>query len=229
VIVLGQDTTDRPTSTGRWRYVVGLAIVGVIWYFPFVRHERVPLLGAFDLGIHELGHLLASPLGRTPTLLAGSVSQVLVPLALAAYFLFGRRDLLAGGVVLAWAGSSAWDVYRYILDAPYTALQLLGDAPATMHDWAQLLGGWGLVDQAHVIAKGVWYAGAVLIGIGGLACVTGMFWDDVARRREDARVRALEDRKKRLPVHRPRSVPSQAGKGTIAHAPEDASSKDALR
>ena len=107
-----------------------------------LRGERVPLLAGADLGFHELGHLVAYVLdGVLPwpevlTAAAGSVFQVGVPLGLALYFLAARRDHRGAGVCLAWAATAAADVGRYIADAPYETLPLLGGK----HDWATILG-----------------------------------------------------------------------------------------
>lgn len=85
--------------------------------FSFVRGARVPLLGLVDLGFHELGHLLTYPLPDVVTAAMGSVTQALVPLGLATYFLLIRRDLVGGSVCLGWAATSAQDVSVYIADA----------------------------------------------------------------------------------------------------------------
>ena len=107
-----------------------------------LRGQRVPLLAGADLGFHELGHLLcyafdaAMPWPELLTAAAGSIFQIGVPLALAVYFLAARRDHRGAGVCLAWAATSTADVARYVADAPYERLPLIGGK----HDWATILG-----------------------------------------------------------------------------------------
>jgi hypothetical protein len=127
----------------RWRRdAVALGGCAVLWWFG-MRGTRVPLLGAADLGFHELGHAVcyvmdaALPWPEVVTAAAGSVFQIAVPLVLAAYF-FGARsgDRLAGSLCLAWAATATADVARYVRDAPHELLPLIGGK----HDWATILG-----------------------------------------------------------------------------------------
>jgi hypothetical protein len=103
---------------------------------------RVPILSSADLGFHELGHLVCYaidtvlPWPEALTAAAGSFAQLAVPVGLAAYFAFRRRDSAGVSICLAWAATSAADVARYIADAPYERLPLLGGK----HDWATILG-----------------------------------------------------------------------------------------
>src|SRR4051812_33806951 len=106
-----------------------------------LRGQRVPLLSMADLGFHELGHLVCYaidtvlPWPVALTAAAGSVAQVGVPVGLATYFLVARRDSVGGAVCLAWGATAAADVARYIADAPYQRLPLIGGE----HDWATVL------------------------------------------------------------------------------------------
>jgi hypothetical protein len=107
-----------------------------------MRGGRVPLLAGVDLGFHELGHMVCYildaflPWPQIVTAAAGSGFQVGVPLGLAAYFLAFRRDRAGGAICLAWAATAALDVARYIADAPFEDLPLIGGK----HDWAYILG-----------------------------------------------------------------------------------------
>jgi hypothetical protein len=113
----------------------------VLWHFG-MEGERVPILSAADLGFHELGHLVCYaidtvlPWPEALTAAAGSFAQIAVPVGLAAYFWLRRRDTAGVSVCLAWAATSAADVARYIADAPFERLPLLGGK----HDWATILG-----------------------------------------------------------------------------------------
>lgn len=130
-----------------------------------LRGARVPLLGWADLGFHELGHLVAYvcgaflPWAEVLTALAGSLAQVAVPLGLATYFLQWRHDRAGGAVCLAWAATSLHDVARYVADAPYERLQLIGGE----HDWAFVLAGH--LDRAADLASALRAVGFLLLGL----------------------------------------------------------------
>jgi hypothetical protein len=142
-----------------------------------MRGERVPLLGLVDLGFHELGHLVCYllPVGDLVTAAAGSFTQVAVPVGLAAYFLAARRDHGGAAVCMAWAATSALDASRYIADAPYERLPLLGGD----HDWAFFFSADGIdaMDRAaavaHVVSTLAWllFVGSFVVAI----------WPSVAR------------------------------------------------
>ena len=145
------------------RLVGAMAACAVIGWFPYVRGTEVPLLGLFDFGIHELGHLLFIWAGHTVHFLAGSVLQVAVPAGLAVLFwLWGNLPAVA--VTTAWAGASLHDVSVYVADAPFQRLVLWGGG---QHDWATLLGDWGLIGAAGGIA-------ATLSVLGGLLVLAAM-------------------------------------------------------
>lgn len=148
------------------RYLAGLVACLVMGTVAFVADRPVPLLAAADLGFHELGHLVAIPLGQVIHFLAGSVTQVLVPAGLAGYFLL-RKEFLGTGLCLAWAGTSAHNASVYIADAPYERLPLIGGH----HDWAFLLGRWDALEAAGTVAGGVRGLGLVLVLAGVAACV----------------------------------------------------------
>jgi hypothetical protein len=154
-----------------WRYVAGIAACLLLGWFAFVRGTRVPLLGLVDLGFHELGHLVTYVAPDVVTAAMGSITQLAVPLGLAGYFAW-RRDLMAGGVCLAWAATSAQDVSVYVGDAPFQRLQLIGGE----HDWAYLLGPQhlDLLHRAGTIAGVVKGVGALLLVTGIAACGVGL-------------------------------------------------------
>jgi hypothetical protein len=140
---------------------VGALACLVLAWFAFVRGTRVPLLSLVDLGFHELGHMLTMWAPRVVYFAMGSVAQVAVPLALAAYFLWMVRDPIGAGVCLAWAGTSAQNVSLYIADAPYQRLPLLGG----LHDWATILG------PEHLDMLGAAGAIAAAVRVFGLLCL----------------------------------------------------------
>lgn len=150
--------------------MAAVAACAVMGWFAFVAGARVPLLAHFNLGMHELGHMLAMPLPTMVMFIMGSVAQVAVPLGLASYFLL-RHDRAAGAFTLGWAGISTWEVSVYIADAPYERLQLIGGR----HDWAYLLGrdGWDALTAAGTIAAWVKGLGMLLVVAGVVVAMRG--------------------------------------------------------
>jgi len=147
--------------------VLGCMVLG--WFA--LQNARVPLLTYVDLGFHELGHLVSYPLpvGELVTAAAGSVVQVAVPLGLALYFLLWRFDHAGAAICSAWAATSAMDVSRYIADAPYERLELLGGD----HDWAFFFSADGIdaMDRAASVANNVASLGWVLLLAGFVTAV----------------------------------------------------------
>ncbi len=147
----------------------------VCGYFAFVRSHRVPLVSLADLGFHELGHLVMYilPISQILTAAMGSIMQCAVPLGLAAYFGWWRRDNVGMVACLAWASTNFQDASVYIADAPYERLQLIGGE----HDWAFVLGSQGLhrMQDAARIASTVRGTGVVILLIAVVLAVAGLF------------------------------------------------------
>lgn len=152
------------------RSLGGAVLAAIIGWFPFIAGREVPLLDQFDLGIHELGHMLVMFGPELWHFLAGSILQVAVPLGLAAYFWFSQRNWVASGIVMAWAGTSAYDVAVYAADAPYQSLPLIGGG---QHDWAYILGprGFNAIDSAATVAGIIEGVGAIMVVAGILLCL----------------------------------------------------------
>ena len=150
-------TNRRPAA------FAALAWCALAGWIAFVRGTRVPLLWCVDLGFHELGHLIMYiiPINEALTAAMGSINQCAVPLGIALYFYFWRRDTIAGSVCLAWAATNFQDASVYIADAPYQRLQLIGGE----HDWAAVLGPdhLNMLQDAHMIATVVRDTGLVLL------------------------------------------------------------------
>lgn len=136
--VSATDARSHPL-VGFARPGAAMVAVAVLAWFPVVVGGRVPLLGYFDLGMHELGHLLTIPLPQPLNAAAGSFTQLAVPLVLAGYFWLSRGERLSAAVCIAWCGANLYDVAVYVADAPYQRLPLLG-GDNVYHDWAYLLG-----------------------------------------------------------------------------------------
>ena len=133
----------RPATsswTRTWQWVVAAGVTVLLAWLTYSRGGWVPVLSAFDLGVHEFGHLLTA---WAPALLcsfAGSAAQVAAPLLLGAYF-WWRRDQLAVILMVAWAAENLHNVSVYIGDAQVMILPLFGDdGSGAGHDWHNILG-----------------------------------------------------------------------------------------
>ena len=188
-------TTERAS----WHLAAGIGGALFLLFWPFVLDRRVPLLGWVDLGFHELGHMIAIPLGTVIHFLAGSVTQMAVPLGLGVYFWVRQRDHLSTGLMMAWAAASWQDVSVYVADAPFERLQLIGGD----HDWAFLLHRWDMLDQAAGIASMVKFSG-LLIGIAGVGVIAAPLMS-MWRARERADV--IQERFANAPVRPPKNPP----------------------
>jgi hypothetical protein len=131
-----------------------------------------------NLAIHEAGHLIALPLGEVPTILGGSVLQVLLPVALAAESWWRRHDGFGAGLVLLWAAESMANVSVYIADASARSLPLLTDDPDT-HDWWQLLDRWDALEHDSTIA-GIVHGAGWLVALCGVALGALALWRPAA-------------------------------------------------
>jgi hypothetical protein len=134
----------------RWRDVLALAVCVVLGGLAFSVAPRVPGLAVVDLGFAQLGHLVAATVGAALgdadllVAVAGPLTQVAVPLALALRFLSSRWERPAGALCLAWAAASLTAVAADVTDAAGGAT-----AGSGAHDWSVLLGSGGLVPLAR--------------------------------------------------------------------------------
>ncbi len=177
------------------RPFLAAAAVAALLVRAFVFDAHIPLLSYVDLGFHELGHMLAIPLGTVVHFLAGSATQMAVPLGLATYFWLKTRDAAAAGLMLGWGATSFQNTSVYIADAPTRFLPLIGGT----HDWWFLLGRWDALHLADGLAGMVWFVG-LLVGLSGLAIALRdpfLAWrhaareDAIAERFADAPVREV--------------------------------------
>ena len=118
--------TDASAVTGRNIRLVGVVLLAWLGWSAFhSEYGRLPLLGDVDVAIHESGHIIFMPFGRTMTILGGSLWQVVFPLVFAAYFLRWRRDMFAAMVCVWWSALNLLDVSIYCADSRAGQLMLL--------------------------------------------------------------------------------------------------------
>lgn len=119
-----------------------------------------------NLAFHEAGHLFFSPFGSTLGYLGGTILQLLVPIGLAAYFLYRRNEPFPAAICLWWFGENFINIAIYMADARSLALPLVGGGD---HDWNELFYRWGaLTGPAVERISGATHAAGLLVMILGL-------------------------------------------------------------
>lgn len=118
-----------------------------------------------NLYIHEAGHLIFKIFGRTIYFLGGSLTQILIPLALV--LVIARQRNWYIGAAGFWLGENFVNVSVYIKDAPFRELRLIGRG--LIHDWNWLLS--NNLDIAEPLASIVFIIGifvcaaSIVVGI----------------------------------------------------------------
>jgi hypothetical protein len=146
-----------PVIDRRWR--AALTLVLAIYGFLCLRNPgEYRWLDSLDLAIHETGHLVFLIGGETLTIMGGTLFQLIVPAAFAVA-LWRTGDRHGATVPLWWMGQNCWNISVYIRDARAQELPLVGGGE---HDWAALLGQWGLMSQDGQIADAVHLLGVLI-------------------------------------------------------------------
>jgi hypothetical protein len=140
---------------------LGLALMAALAIYG-VAYMRDPggghLIDAINLAIHETGHLVFAVFGEVIAALGGTLFQLIIPLTFCVYFL-RRGDRLGAATCLWWTAINCFNISVYVADARSQELDLVGGGE---HDWAFLLGEWGLLQSDHGIARAWRAVGFVL-------------------------------------------------------------------
>lgn len=158
-------TTSEPARLAGTAYArLALTVALALYSIPLSRHpEAGSLLDSVDLAIHETGHLVFGPFGDVIQFAGGTLFQLIVPSVFVWYFV-RRRDLHAATVPLWWVAQNCWNISVYVRDARTQELPLVGGGE---HDWAFLLGHFGLLAHDQGIGRAVH-------AIGMLLCLTAI-------------------------------------------------------
>jgi hypothetical protein len=165
----------REHSTGYdwfWRLIIlagfGYIFLGAVGKLELESVRNTPL-GLFDLGIHELGHIIFIPFGEFMTIAGGSIFQCLFPLLWLAVCM-RKRWHFAASMMLVWFAYNLFDVAVYAADARARVLPLatFSNDYDSAHDWYQLLSRTGKLQYDTAIAHGLQVAGTIC-GFVGLA------------------------------------------------------------
>ena len=132
------------------------------------------LFKGLNLGFHEMGHVIFSPLGEFMAVAGGSIFQCLVPL-LSTLMFVRQRDYFGIAVCFGWLSTNLFDVAIYAGDARALALPLVTPfkgGEETIHDWNYIL------DRLNMMQYDYLFAGALrlLAVISTLFCLTLGLW-----------------------------------------------------
>jgi hypothetical protein len=161
---------------GRWWFP---RLLFLAWFaYMLVRYLNDPayhvLFSAINLGIHEIGHILWSPLGEFMSFLGGSLTQCLAPVV-SIFVFYKQRDFFGMAFCFGWLSTNLHSVSVYVDDARAQVLPLVtpgGGEP--LHDWFYLLNRLGLLEMDHAIALFLRGLGVMsmlaFLGLGGYQC-----------------------------------------------------------
>src|SRR5436190_2939786 len=192
-------TALASTNEGRATIAYGrleLTVVLALYAIPLMRHpESGGLLDGIDLAIHETGHLVFGIFGEVIGVAGGTLFQLIVPVTFVLYFA-KRGDRHAATVPLWWVAQNLWNISVYVRDARVQELPLVGGGE---HDWAYLLGRFGLLAHDQGIGRGVHAFGTLLciaaVATGIKFALEGQPTKDTADRTAELMGRLLDHRR----------------------------------
>jgi hypothetical protein len=162
-----------------WLY---LAYVGVEQYREPETYDSI--FAAINLGIHEGGHILFRPFGEFLHVAGGTIAQLAAPV-IAMFILWKQRDYFGITFCLGWLSTNLVGVGVYMADARDMALPLVSaegagsEKPIIMHDWNNLFGQLGLLDEAEIIGLATRSLGSAIMAIAllsGAWLIATMCW-----------------------------------------------------
>ncbi|HSW31733.1 MAG TPA: hypothetical protein VLH75_19775 [Longimicrobiales bacterium] len=138
--------------------------------------EPWSLFSGITLGFHEMGHAFFF-WSENPVLTAaaGTLFQLLVPVAAAVYLAWKQGDPFGATVCLFWLGTSLVDAGIYAADARAQALPLVspfGPVDVDSHDWTVVLMKFGMLSRDQQIGGALVAAGR---GVMALTLVAGVW------------------------------------------------------
>ena len=153
---------DAPRRRLFWRVTRVPLIVILAWFT--LSHLALGAKWVFidnvNLVLHEAGHHIFSWGGPTLAVLGGTLGQLMWPAAFAAYFWIRQRNRFATVVCIWWFGENLIGVGRYMADAAFEELPLVG---GDIHDWHFLFGRWGLLSSGQEIGSATRWIGALVM------------------------------------------------------------------
>lgn len=136
-----------PSLAAAAMLVLGCIIGAGMW------RQWVWLLDNFTLMLHEAGHPLVGLLSANLMVYGGTFFQLLFPWLTKRHF---EKAHNPAGVAFGfyWMAASIHNVGIYMADARAKVLPLIGGLdPEEFHDWAEILGRWGLLRYDTAMGK----------------------------------------------------------------------------
>lgn len=144
---------------------LGLILLSSLYFWNYAAtHKEWHFIDSVNLIFHEAGHAIFMFFGQFIHVLAGSTFQILLPLAITAYFFYTNQKI-SGSFCLLWVGTNLLNVSVYAGDAILMQLNLLG-GDSVIHDWNYLLTTTDLLKYTGSIAGILYGAGLVAIFVG---------------------------------------------------------------
>ncbi|MCX5708775.1 MAG: hypothetical protein NTY14_07420 [Candidatus Omnitrophica bacterium] len=131
----------------------------LFFVYVLIRHLSDPLyssvIGALNLGIHELGHIIFGFLGEFITVAGGTIFQLFVPV-FALFNFYRQRDFFAMALSFGWLSTNLFNVATYAADARAMSLPLVslfgGGEDGVYHDWDYMLSQLNILQYDSVVA-----------------------------------------------------------------------------
>jgi len=151
-----------------WKPVSKQAAIGwaafyvLFLFYALSRHGGFLFIDHVNLVIHEGGHMLFAILGQTMSLWGGTLLQLMVPLALAVYFLFDRHPTGTAFATFFYFENHL-HIGTYMADARSQGLPLvtIGEGSGNPHDWFNIFSSLGLLSYDRVIGGFTRFSGWV--------------------------------------------------------------------
>lgn len=156
----------KPVS--RWVLVAWLVTYGLFLWYAASDTEGFLLIDHVNLVFHEAGHMFFSWFGHTIMILGGTLGELLVPLAVAAYFAV-QGETTGVAFSIFWCFENCLYIATYMADARVMELPLVGVGDTIDHDWNFLFSHWGVLMHDRDIA-------GVTRGIGWCGMLAAMAW-----------------------------------------------------
>ncbi len=122
-----------------------------------------------NLAFHEMGHAAFFWLGsRILTTAGGTIFQIGIPSAAAAYLLYKQRDPFGAAVCVFWLGTAMFGAGVYASDARAQALPLVspfGPVDVDSHDWTVMLLKYGMLSRDQEIGAALRSGGILAMGL----------------------------------------------------------------
>lgn len=159
-----EEWVGQRVEGGVWWYRVPVVIL-MLWIFRGYLDDRMysSILNGISLGFHEMGHAAFFWSGsRIMTTAGGTIFELGIPIAAAAYLLHRQRDPFGAAFCLFWLGTALVGAGIYAADARAQALPLVspfGPVDVDSHDWTFMLMKYGKLSRDEQIGGVLQQAG----------------------------------------------------------------------